>query len=207
MPATPVISIDPSPTTTPSMALATMSSVTRGARRESVAPLKRARESDSRGRSTASGLFTAAPGSRLIFRPELAQHAVGQVERLVSVNDVSVGRVEDEGEPLFRSDGRHDGVHAIDDRFQVLFVQPADPPAGSPLFLNEFLVLPYLLTQDSILFVALRLAQHRTLLVEFALHLVDLVLLLSSGLGEVRHFPLERDLRFLGFLIIGKDLI
>src|SRR6185503_4902024 len=86
-------------------------------------------------------------------------------------------------------------------------VQPADPPAGTPLLLNEFLVLPYLLTQDSILFVALRLAQHRTLLVELALHLVDLVLLFSCGLGEVRYLPLERRLGFLGFRIIGKDLV
>src|SRR6267143_5984456 len=92
MPATPVISTEPSPTTVPSIAFATASSVT-----FMVAPLESVR-APPRGSLLGSPRSSRSRGRHpaRVFLPELVQNPVRKVERLVAENDVAVRRVHDD---------------------------------------------------------------------------------------------------------------
>jgi hypothetical protein len=75
----------------------------------------------------------------LVVQP--CQDAVGQVERVVSEDDVAVDGVEDQGVALLLADFRHERMHSVDDRLQELFVELRDPPARTPVGLDERFVV------------------------------------------------------------------
>src|SRR4030067_1150487 len=156
IPATPRISIDPSPTTSPPSSAASSANV--------------------RVIMRAASLARGADGGLAV---ELLDHVGRQVERLVGIDDESRCRVEHQIETLLRGDLLHRRPDHLHDHAGGALVLLGGAPLRAPHVLDEPLVLADRPLQPLLLLLALERREDRTLVAQLGAQLVDRLFLLG----------------------------
>src|SRR5882672_9249128 len=106
MPATPVISTEPSPTTVPSIALATASSVTFIVDSPRIGSRYPFRETTAAFPQTDSAAPRWSAADRSSLLSQLLENAIGEIERPIPENDVPVRSIQNDRVAFVRTERR-----------------------------------------------------------------------------------------------------
>src|SRR5262245_47776907 len=182
MPATPAMTVAPSPTSSASSSCASSASV-----RLNIGP---------------SVSWLAGIG----FLVQLADDFRAQVQAAIRVDDHAAGGVQHEIEPFIACHLLDHGADAVHDLAGRALVLLRCASLGSPNVLNERLVILNCLLQRLFLLLPPQGRQDGSLIAYLGPPRVASLLLLGRLVAPVLHLPVELRLRFLCSLVVLKDL-